>query len=183
MSENVVFYDLQENEVVQIYLARKETDNPMTRGEQTELVHKFINKFISGQYKAFGYSTSRREHMQISEGFWRDYISSVDITHFVEGIAGGLILRGCNTEFHRAVVDVSGGIRPKTDSRGRPPNSAWMLVAAYACRIIHDNGYPERQAELIGLLEEALDKENSEQLYSRENLTKLVRAIYQRRPS
>lgn len=64
------------------------------------------------------------------------------------------------------------------NKKGRPANTSWITVAAKACQLIHDDGYPNTQAEFLKILESELDSLDILPAYGTESLTKLVSAIY-----
>lgn len=182
MSDQTSFANLLWKEVVDVFVAREAAGNPMTHDEKIDITQKFIGKFISGKYKAFGISSLKKEHCFIGETFWSAFLYEVKPDMLVQGIVGTFDVQAGHEVYRNIIVDIPGSKKKELTQRGRPANSSWMLVAAHACRIIHDNGYPERQIDLVRLLEEALDKDGDQPTYSRESLVKLVAEIYRQQP-
>lgn len=182
MSNQTSFANLLWKEVVDVFMAREKAGNPMNHDEKVDITRKFIGNFISGKYKAFGISSLKKEHCFIGETFWSAFLYEVKTDMFVQGIVGTFDVQAGREIYTNVIVDISGSKKSELTQRGRPANSSWMLVAAHACRIIHYHGYPERQIELVKLLEEALDKDGDQPIYSRESLVKLVAEIYKQQP-
>lgn len=158
--------------------------NGLSKDEKLALVIKFIKLFENEAAIAYGRPIGSESHTRITKEFWIYFRGHAEPSDFSFDMMDSH-WRVLGPRFGRHFMDVVVEVNTEPQilpRKGRMPKSGWKIASALACRIIHDENYPETQAKMIEMIYNEADSRGIDLDYSRESIKDLVSTIYKFKP-